>query len=63
MSVLTETVRLLRAALALDTPIADKWQKVLPDDTVERIIHILQVRVVTIYRSIERVSMSRKHFL
>ena len=47
VSVLTETVRLLRAALAQqsdgESDIADAWRKVLPDDIVERLIHIIQV--------------------
>ncbi|KAL5263524.1 hypothetical protein ACHWQZ_G008776 [Mnemiopsis leidyi] len=42
VSVLTETVRLLRAALGLEIEIADRWRQVLPDDTVERLIHIIQ---------------------
>ena len=43
MSVLTETVRLLRAALAQEPGVSDVWCKVLPDDIVERLIHIIQV--------------------
>ena len=49
VSVLTETVRLLRAALGLEIEISDRWRKVLPDDTVERLIHIIQVFILYIF--------------
>lgn len=48
VSVLTETVRLLRAALGLDVQISDKWREVLPEDTVERLIHIIQVNLLRV---------------
>ncbi|XP_063680984.1 protein saal1-like [Bolinopsis microptera] len=58
VSVLTETVRLLRAALALETDISDRWRRVLPDDTVERLIHIIQS---TLNMTSVRASVLKEH--
>eukprot|EP00116_Pleurobrachia_bachei_P007218 sb/3467480/ len=42
ISVLTETVRFLRAALSLGGDVAERWSSVLPEETVDRLIHIMQ---------------------
>ena len=50
ISVLTETVRFLRAALSLGGDVAETWGGVLPEETVDRLIHIMQVSDISLMR-------------